>query len=336
MIGSRERWSMPEIPAPRRRVSWKVAGWVIAFIVVPYIVSVFANVTTDPISDHAGAPWGSIAAFVGAQVVRDIVPIVTGVIVVVLLYLWSQGTPDTEVERENLVKRLGEAEAKIEALAKERRALKEKADELQLRYSDAHREASAAIQARDLAKVHVKERAARVAELEPLAEWASELIEKERDRQPIEIDRRYIWIHEPETLRANEPKFQLRIGFEYFGVHRLIVGEKCNGALSRYQREEYNHEVKVTFDHDKDNSAFVRVGYTRATLCLTQKVSRESADELLAIMSKNVPEGLLTVGTKGVFVSVRVVARHHDEELYSGRFPLSEDIEARYSWGDDG
>jgi hypothetical protein len=239
------------------------------------------------------------------------------------------------VDRQTMGIQLSARDAQIEKLSGERDGLAKRHEEARVNHEVAmanrRQKLEELEEERTKASVELSNLTIQFKSLKPLIDWAQDLVERERGQQPIVIDREWVWIHQPETLRNNEAKFELRIGFQYFGVHRLIVGEQYSGSLARFNGEEYNQDVKVTFDHEKEYEAYARVGHTSGTLCLTQKVSRESADELLALMGANVPQGRINVGVKRVMVSVRVVARHNDESLFEGRFPLGEEIEARYT-----
>ncbi len=112
----------------------------------------------------------------------------------------------------------------------------------------------------DNAENEVRRRDAQLDGVRKKVDWADDLIERARGVQPISIAAEGAWLARPsDTLNNKEPWFDLCISFVYYGVHRLIVGERLTGSLARWGGEKYNHDPRLSFDWDNAPTESPRV-----------------------------------------------------------------------------
>ena len=121
----------------------------------------------------------------------------------------------------------------------------------------------------------------KVAELQPKATWADQLIGRERG-WPLLVPRRAELWHVGH-LHDAEPYFDIGIFVEYRGVLRLIVGQQYSGFLS-WDGKQFAQQPRVTINPDTA-LPFDSVGPTLCILQLRQHVTRERAVELLTYLA---------------------------------------------------
>ncbi len=236
------------------------------------------------------------------------------------------------------------------ALAEQNESLRKLAEENEKHAQNESRAAEAIRQERDaLAKtvtsqqqrletqsVQISVRDDRLKAIEPKIAWADSLVERARGVHPLLIQRdRQRWLSKLENLDKNEPWFEIGIVFEYCGVHRLIIGERIEGRLARWNHEPFNLEPILTFGVD-DKPPFDHFGPSGAVMRLRQRVSTATAADLRTALgltneAYSGTERLFNLISRDLFISVRLLS-YDGEVLFDGRF-LGEDLETRYTVG---
>lgn len=177
-----------------------------------------------------------------------------------------------------------------------------------------------------------KQREDDIRELLPRAEWADELIEKERKVSLIEITRTALW-HQ-EGLKADEPFFEIGIIFRYNGVLQLILNAFPPIGHIALSGEEFAIEPKITIDW-KQPLPFNAVGPTGGIIRIRQHLqTKERAESLRKRLRLDEPELLgktleVEMNFLGLNLWLWLKSRFEDEPVRDGRL-LPEHLTLEY------
>lgn len=133
----------------------------------------------------------------------------------------------------------------------------------------------------------VDEQEQQIGSLQPLADWAKELIERERGSPWLylsnEIRMRSL------NLKDREPYFEVAISLKYIGIFDLIIGERLSGRLS-WHNTPFSLEPELKMVLAEPSPPFKLRGPTGGELRLRQFVTPESARELQTYLDRAVGE----------------------------------------------
>lgn len=159
----------------------------------------------------------------------------------------------------------------------------------------------------------VDEQEQQIGSLQPLADWAKELIERERGSPwtylSHEIRMRSL------NLKDREPYIEVAIWLKYIGIFDLIIGERQSGRLS-WHNTPFSIEPELSMVGVEPSPPFKLRGPTGGELRLRQFVTLESAREIQAYLDAGVGE--IEFEAKDFDVSLSI-ASFDGEILANGR-----------------